>query len=626
MSTNEKKSADQSGPWPAGGTGVKGPSDHPYWRGTLARMRATLPQLLLYDLAFKSLTFALLAPAGAWVLERLVARSGDLAVTNNDILSFLLTPAGIVFVLLGLGLLLTSVLAELAGLILIGGADTPRVYGWFSALKATVRDLPLLAATALVAAILMVLAALPLAALIAWTYSTLLSAHDINWYLAERPPAFWIAAVIGAVLATVSLAILALALVRWSLAIPVIQSEGLWGRAALKRSWQLVGRRPWRVARLVLAWIGATLLVSALVLAALRWLGSTLLGLFAGADAQIAIAALWLGLLAIGAALLSFIAFTGYGLVVSRLYAELTDQPPAAAVAASDVAWGIGPWSVAATLALVLVVSAIAVHGLIDDLKLGRSVAVTAHRGSSAKAPENSLSAIRQAIADGADFAEIDVQETADGALVLLHDTDLMRVTGLPRKIWEVDYSEIRDLDAGSWFSPEFDSERIPTLSQAIETARGQIDLNIELKYNGHDQRLAEAAIETVHNAGFSDHCIITSLNRDALTTVRRIAPGLRIGQIVTVAVGDPRRLDLDLLSMEASQATPAAVRANRAAGLQTHVWTVNTREAMERMIERGVSNIITDDPALLRSVIAERATRSDGELLLLALAARLRN
>ncbi len=280
-------------------------------------------------------------------------------------------------------------------------------------------------------------------------------------------------------------------------------------------------------------------------------------------------------------------------------------------------------------LALALLVSAgtsvAMTRAIVNDLKVGRDVLVTAHRGSSLQAPENSLSAIRQAIDDGADFAEIDVQETRDGTLVLLHDTDLMRIAGLPKKIWEVDYAEIKDLDAGSWFSDAFATEHIPTLEQAMDLAQGRIRLNIELKYNGHDQDLAGRVARLVKTRGFSDHCIITSLDAKGLIAVSAIAPDLRLGLIVTVSMGDVSQLPVDLLSMNREQATPAQVRTNRGKGLETHVWTINDRSDMARMIERGVNNIITDEPALLRQVIAERAALSDAELLLLSLSARLK-
>ena len=93
-----------------------------------------------------------------------------------------------------------------------------------------------------------------------------------------------------------------------------------------------------------------------------------------------------------------------------------------------------------------------------------RTIEVTGHRGSKVRAPENTLSALQQAIAEGADYAEIDVQTTADGMVVLLHDADLMRVASVNRRLRDINYSDLKDIDVGSWFMPEFSGERIPTL------------------------------------------------------------------------------------------------------------------------------------------------------------------
>jgi glycerophosphoryl diester phosphodiesterase len=102
---------------------------------------------------------------------------------------------------------------------------------------------------------------------------------------------------------------------------------------------------------------------------------------------------------------------------------------------------------------------------------------MTAHRGRSMHAPENSLSAIKRAIADGAEFAEIDVQETADGVVALLRDTDLMRVAGVNKKIWEVTYEEIKTLDAGSCLSPPVSSERQRTKAKRFTFGPSMIQL-----------------------------------------------------------------------------------------------------------------------------------------------------
>lgn len=129
-----------------------------------------------------------------------------------------------------------------------------------------------------------------------------------------------------------------------------------------------------------------------------------------------------------------------------------------------------------------------------------------------------------------------------------------------------------------------------------------------------------------MQQADFAERCIITSLSQQGLARVRELAPELRIGQIVSVAVGDTRKLDVDLLSMNLHQVTAKRVRANRRAGLQTHVWTVNDPADMARMLDYGVDNLITDEPAQLRAMITERAKLSDAELLLLSLGRALRD
>jgi len=158
---------------------------------------------------------------------------------------------------------------------------------------------------------------------------------------------------------------------------------------------------------------------------------------------------------------------------------------------------------------------------IIDDIDFDHRVAVTAHRGSSKLAPENTLSAVRRAIEDGADFAEIDVQETADGVVVLFHDTDLMRIAGLKKNIWQVTYPEIKSLDVGSWFSKDYIGERIPTLVETIELARDKIKLNIELKFNGHEKQLVTNVVKIIEDHQFKSRCVISSLNFAGLQQVK---------------------------------------------------------------------------------------------------------
>ena len=117
----------------------------------------------------------------------------------------------------------------------------------------------------------------------------------------------------------------------------------------------------------------------------------------------------------------------------------------------------------------------------LQSVRLEDDVEIMAHRGSSWAAPENTMAAFRQAIADGADWIELDVQETADGAVVVLHDSDFMKLAGNKLKIWDATMDDLKDIDIGSRFAPEFKDERVPTLGEVLDECKGKIQVNIEL-------------------------------------------------------------------------------------------------------------------------------------------------
>jgi glycerophosphoryl diester phosphodiesterase len=260
----------------------------------------------------------------------------------------------------------------------------------------------------------------------------------------------------------------------------------------------------------------------------------------------------------------------------------------------------------------------------IQHLDLREDVAITAHRGSSRAAPENTLSALRQAVADGADYAEIDVQTTRDGQVVLLHDRDFMRLAGDPRRVEDLTLAETGEIDVGGWFDPAFSGERIPTLAEAIDLVRGQLRLNIELKFNRPDPNLAAAVVEVVRQKGFERECVFTSLDLASLQEVERIDSGLTTGLVLTRAVGNPARLPVDFLSLNTSAAVPRLISYAHRNGKAVHVWTVNDPETMTRMVEAGVDNVITDEPRNMRQVLDERSRLTPAEKLALLLRRRI--
>lgn len=230
---------------------------------------------------------------------------------------------------------------------------------------------------------------------------------------------------------------------------------------------------------------------------------------------------------------------------------------------------------------------------------------VMAHRGDSVDAPENTLPAFQAAIDHGADAAEMDVQMTKDGTIVVLHDASIDRTSTGHGNIWDVTYDEIKDLDNGSFFSPEFTDTRIPTLDQVVKLCKGKLFLNIEIKRTGHDEGIEQKVLDIIKNNEFQSQCDITSMDYNTLVTVRSLDPTIETVYTTAVALGDVTNLTAaDAFSVETTFVNQTFVRSLRQNGKKLFVWTVNDENAMQKMVLLGANAIITNDPATCRSVV----------------------
>ena len=247
---------------------------------------------------------------------------------------------------------------------------------------------------------------------------------------------------------------------------------------------------------------------------------------------------------------------------------------------------------------------------------------ITAHRGSSRTAPENTIPAIEAAVEEMADSVEIDVQMTADGVVVLGHDASLKRVAGVNRSIASMTFEELEKLDVGSWFSSEYAGTRIPSLSEVLELCSQKISLNIEIKYVGKNSELPEKTAEMVRKYGMENQCVITSTNLSYLKRVKEALPEIRTGYIISAAYGNfYSSEDVDFISIRSGFVTSALMQNAHEQGKAVYAWTVNTKSELERLTLLGVDGIITDRPVLAREIVyREEATESLFEYLKLVL------
>ena len=247
---------------------------------------------------------------------------------------------------------------------------------------------------------------------------------------------------------------------------------------------------------------------------------------------------------------------------------------------------------------------------------------ITAHRGGAWKAPENTISALQYTMDSGADYAEIDVQETKDGELILLHDDSFKRTAGVKKNVWDMTLKQVEKLDAGASFHKKFRGEKIPEFTEVLKFCKGRLDLNIEIKYNGKNKGIVNKVVRTIRKAGFQEHCVVTSMNYSFLEQIKKSAPEIRTGYIMTMTYGSISRVSAaDFFSVKYTYVDEDFVQEAHALGKEVHAWTVNYKGDARRMIDMGVDNMITDDPVMVRKVQKQESGTPEGYLELLSYA-----
>ena len=285
-------------------------------------------------------------------------------------------------------------------------------------------------------------------------------------------------------------------------------------------------------------------------------------------------------------------------------------------------------------------------------------VAVIAHRGASAYAPENTLAAFELAAEMEADWYELDCLLTRDNAVIVSHDDSLDRTTNGAGKIAEKTLEELKTLDAGAWFDEKFVGEPMPTLAESLAMARDRIGVYVEIKSADNDgpvmQQLWQAAegresldtelakemlriveesgsrnfaltrkaIEEIRSAGMTRQVVIQSFSPVICLVSRIEAPEIRTEYLGSYSAEKPAAWDrflewgmlIDVAGFNVSYGslTPERLAWFHERGKSVAVWTVNDPADMRRFIELGVDAIITNHPDTLRDVLAETKRAED--------------
>jgi len=240
-----------------------------------------------------------------------------------------------------------------------------------------------------------------------------------------------------------------------------------------------------------------------------------------------------------------------------------------------------------------------------------------AHRGASGygHAPENTLAAFRKAIEIGVDAVECDVQCTKDGQVVVIHDSTLNRTTDKRGVIQKLTLDEVKEADAGSSFDPIFKGERIPTLREVLEVAKGKVTAVVEIK----QENISDKVIKEIESMGSVEESVLISFHASALKDAQEINPSipraLLIGgskwvKRVSVAVELVQKafeVGANTLDLSSKIITPGLVQKSHRREVDVWAWTVDDEEEMKELVSMGVDGITSNYPDRLNSVLSAK-------------------
>lgn len=584
---------------------------------------AYLAPFTLIHLALRLLSAAVIVPVSGLVLAVALSIDGQAAVTDQDIARFLATPAGFVGALAFVGLSIIASVLDLAVMTSTLRRGEHRVGAALVAgLSLVLARFVALFSFGVRLALRVLLMAAPFmfaAAGVAWL---VLGDYDINYYLTHQPPEFLIGSGLIGALALVLAVLLVLQLARWAVALHFLLFQRAPPRSVFALSAAGLRGQQWVVIRRVLVWALLRVLLGSLIASVGGLLIAVTQELFelhlrlVVISTLMVLAAWWLA-----NALVSAWANGALASLLDQTYRAV--DTGAAVSARSDDSEPAHPRILSVALLLVIAV-ALVVGGVdvvgdsLDRVGVQRSVEIIAHRGASGARPENTLAAVEKALEDHADWVEIDVQETADGEVVVAHDSDFMKQAGVRLKVWDARVADLAQIDIGSWFDPAYAAERPPTLRQVLKVAKGRGRVLIELKYYGHDQQLEERVAQIVDEVGMGEQVASMSLKRAGVQKMRAVRPDWPHGVLAATAVGNVSALQADFLALNTGQISLQLIRKAKAHGKKVYAWTVDEPVTMVRLISMGIDGLITNEPALARAAMHARNQLSTPERLVL--------
>lgn len=249
---------------------------------------------------------------------------------------------------------------------------------------------------------------------------------------------------------------------------------------------------------------------------------------------------------------------------------------------------------------------------------------IIAHRGASSYYPENTMIAFKKAVELGAEMIELDVLMSKDGVPVVFHDAKLDTHTNGKGLISDYTLKELKKMDAGSWFSPKFAGQRIPTLKEVLQFAAGNIALNIEIKTevvsDFIEGSIEEKVLYLVKRYEMQKHVLLSSFDYRAITHIKKLDADISVALLYEKSQSNrllPHQLvkkyNADAFNCSYHQLKKHWLTDLDKHGIPTFIYTVDKKHHMRNLIESGVTGIFTNKPDLLKTVVTAYHQTKEG-------------
>jgi glycerophosphoryl diester phosphodiesterase len=237
---------------------------------------------------------------------------------------------------------------------------------------------------------------------------------------------------------------------------------------------------------------------------------------------------------------------------------------------------------------------------------------VIGHRGAMGEAPENTLGSFKLALEQGANAFELDIHMSADGALIVCHDETVNRTTDGKGAIRKLTVTELKRLDAGLWFDPKYKGERLPLLEEVFDLVPTNFIINIEIKDHA-DHQIEQRLVDLLNRSGRMDSVVISSFDHKCLYHLKQLAPEIKVGLLYSnnpvshVLLAGAANMPVYSMHPHFKHIDARDVRQMIEHGYQVYPWTVNAEKDLHEMLDMGVQGIITNFPARLNQLLAQR-------------------